>query len=127
MALAIAVVVVVVAVVVVVVAAVAATSSDLAVSLSHHLLPGPPDVGPGGDCLRDLLGALADILPRGHHTPSCQSVTNTTTIDTSYIFLSRWCQVSATFVRNLPHFLKLIRHIFAAGSTSTSCSLCSIG
>ena len=86
MALAIAVVVVVVAVVVVVVA-VAATSSGLALGLSHHLPPGPPDAGPGGDCLRNLLGALADILPRGHHTPSHQSVTNTTTIDTSYIFL----------------------------------------
>ena len=74
MAQAIAVVVVVVAVVVVVVA-VAAASSELSLGLSHHLPPGPPDAGPGGDCLRDLLGALADILPRGHHTPSCQSVT----------------------------------------------------
>ena len=89
MALAIAVVVVVVAVVVVVVVAVAGTSSDLAVSLSHHLLAGPQDVGPGGDCLRNLLGALADILPCGHHTPSCQSVTNNTTIVASYIFLSQ--------------------------------------
>ena len=90
-----------VVVLVVVVVAVAATSSDLALGLSHHLPPGPPDAGPGGDCLRDLLGAFADILPRGHHTPSCQSVTNTTTI-IHHIFF--YLTVSATCVGNLPHF-----------------------